>query len=101
MLGLVEKDIELPGATENTTAWGLLKLLVADRIVIVSGRIDAPLGAEPAYFGVKRDKHGRRWSYRCRSQGPGFNVTIAVSDNVEERASTRLAFSKANMGAFV
>jgi len=30
-----DKDIELPGATENTTAWELSKLLAADRIAVV------------------------------------------------------------------
>jgi len=60
VLGPVKKDIELPGATKNTTAWGLSKLRVADSIVVVSGRRDAPLGAEPMQFGVERDKNGRR-----------------------------------------
>ena len=46
------KGIGLPGGTENTTAWGLLKLLVADLICTVSGRIDAPLGAERIRFDV-------------------------------------------------
>ena len=59
VLGSVKRGVESPAMTENTTAWGLLKLLVADRIASVSGRIDAPFGAEPAQFGVKRENNRR------------------------------------------
>jgi len=94
-----ERSRIVPRGIKKTMAWGARNTLVILCIDIVLGRIDAPLGAERVYFGIKSGwEQGNVLTNIGRGiEGLGFNIAFVVGENVEARAAARLVFSKANI----